>query len=337
MLRSEPTTIMATKKSLFFTLILLFSVPTRSQDCNNVTNCGECFATDGCGAWAPVAGCLGSCNVIAGASCYTNTSYPDLSVEGTCQVAAQQEADAQLCSSKTACGDCVATTLSDGNNTCQWFPDAEYCGRGCGADDCGATACTADVCDGLSCEDCLAKSCAWAPQAGCLTSCDVIADVSWCKNGTLDGMTAEETCQVAADVTAEHALLCSSKTDCGECVATALSDGNTTCHWFQDSEYCGSGCDMSGCGETTCVGGDPCDGLSCEDCLAGYCAWAPDEGRCLASCDMIANVTCFPSEDNNATTVCNTTTAPIDPTSSAPKMSTVVGIVMGWIVISINY
>ena len=263
---------MSTKTSLFFALILLFALESHSQDCSSVATCVECFTTDGCGAWAPVAGCLESCNVIADASCYTNTTFPDLNVEETCQAAAGQQADAQLCSSKTTCGECVATTLSDGNTTCQWFTVTEYCGSACDMNGCGEMTCD-DPCDGLSCTDCLGQSCAWIPIAGCSSNCSIL-DTS-----------------------------CFPGKDCNA------------------SEVCGTDCEGL---------------LSCEECLDGEsCAWAPVAG-CLASCSMIADTSCFPAENYNASDVCNLTGSDA-PTSLAAKVSILVAAVVSLIASAILY
>jgi hypothetical protein len=125
---------------------------------------------------------------------------------------------------------------------------------------------------------------------------------------TFPDLNVQETCQKAADDETD-AQLCLDQTDCGSCVDTTLSDGMTTCQWFKDGEYCGSGCDMTGCGETTCdvTEGGPCDDLDCVECLeTDGCAWVPVEG-CLNSCDMIADTACFPSDKYSASDVCDET------------------------------
>lgn len=173
----------ALKSSLRFAILLIFFTTlvytARAQEeCSNVSTCVECLETDDCGAWAPVAGCLVDCGEIADASCYTTTTFPDFDIQETCLAAADSEADAKLCAEQKDCETCVTTTLSssNGNETCQWFQDGQYCGSACDMTGCGVKTCI-DPCDGLSCLDCLAdasSSCAWIPLAGCTSECSVI-------------------------------------------------------------------------------------------------------------------------------------------------------------------
>jgi len=175
---SRPLTLVmkAPKFSFYFAFILLaFALAlARAQDCSQVTTCVECLAVDDCGAWSEGT-CLESCSAIADASCYTTNTFPNKTVEEACQAAADATVDAELCAEQTDCGECVGTTLSDGNTTCQWFQDGGYCGSACDMNGCGETTCT-DPCEGLSCQDCLdgGASCGWIPLAGCLSGCSVI-------------------------------------------------------------------------------------------------------------------------------------------------------------------
>jgi hypothetical protein len=121
-------------------------------------------------------------------------------------------------------------------------------------------------------------------------------------------MAADEICTVAEDAEAD-ADLCSSKSGCGSCVDTVLTDGASTCQWLSNVEFCASGCGMAGCGETTCSSltltdeSPSCeDRTACEECLDSSCAWAPFVG-CLSSCGVIADTSCF-SVDVNITGVC---------------------------------
>jgi hypothetical protein len=112
-------------------------------------------------------------------------------------------------------------------------------------------------CDGIaSCEECLDSSCAWRRvDKICISSCCSTDSAS---NGccsllqsNFDGiMAADEICTVAENVEAD-ADLCSSKSDCGFCVDTVLTDGTSTCQWFSNGDFCASGCGMDECGETT--------------------------------------------------------------------------------------
>merc|ERR1712183_1103496 len=119
-----------------------------------------------------------------------------------------------------------------------------------------------------SCLDCLndeTSSCGWVNEIGCLDSCYMITDVAcydiqnfnndYDTNNNNDNplmMTGNDICVVAENDMADTDL-CYSQTDCTTCVVTALvSDGSKTCQWFQDGNYCSSGCGMQGCGESTC-------------------------------------------------------------------------------------
>merc|ERR1712032_196442 len=119
-----------------------------------------------------------------------------------------------------------------------------------------------------SCRDCLndeTSTCGWVNEIGCLDSCYMITDVScydiqnfnndYDTNNNNDNplmMTGNDICVVAENDMADTDL-CYSQTDCTTCIVTALvSDASKTCQWFQDGNYCSSGCGMQGCGESTC-------------------------------------------------------------------------------------
>lgn len=326
---------------LFVLSIRFFKTLRAQDDCSNVTTCIECLTTETCGAWA-VGSCLSDCDMVADAPCYDATTFPNLSAEETCQAANDTAADAALCANQTDCTTCTATVFNNDNTTttCQWNPNGNFCASACGLAGCGVYTCQDVACDGLSaCEECLdSPPCAWVmPLEGCLPSCSAIADVSCYTNETFPNKTSQESCQAIADASKDSSS-CANQTDCGACTGTVLSDGNTTCQWFPDGDYCASGCDMTGCGLYTCQM-NACDGLSCEDCLANHsdeaCAWVPVEG-CLSSCGIIADTACFPAVDYNASQVCemlapsgNATNGNM-PTSSAGEMtfSTMVGAMM---------
>lgn len=130
-------------------VLLLITATTIAQDvCSEVSTCVECLESNDCGSWA-VGMCMASCNEIADVSCYTTETFPDINVAETCQAVANAQAESALCSSKTNCGDCVSTALLSGESeTCQWFPDGEYCGSACGMFGCGVTACGDSSCNG---------------------------------------------------------------------------------------------------------------------------------------------------------------------------------------------
>ena len=86
--------------------------------------------------------------------------------------------------------------------------------------------------------------------------------------------TPEAICQQAETDRADDEL-CGMQSDCGSCTGTTLSDGTSTCQWFATDGtdgYCAAGCDMMGCGVTTCECGD---GL-CAD-PSGACRQPGDE------------------------------------------------------------
>jgi len=108
-----------------------------------------------------------------------------------------------------------------------------------------------DECDSKSnCEDCLTVGfCDWYGSDWCSHNNARIADIQMY---SLDFTTesVQEVCQRAATDSADDNL-CASLTDCASCVEGVLSDGSS-CKWFADIGFCNAGCNMLGCGETTC-------------------------------------------------------------------------------------
>jgi len=176
----------------------------------------------------------------------------------------------------------------------------------------------------VSCRDCLdddTTTCGWVPAVeGCLESCNIIADASCYNiqsfnsdNNNNNMMTGDDICVVAENDLADMNV-CKSRTDCTSCVETNLiSDTSSwnTCQWFQDGNYCSSGCGMNGCGETICstdsgddgqemiemVGDDPIPSLCVEDrdcntspdsedlyCATGTCL---PQGGCFVDTDCV--------------------------------------------------
>jgi len=155
-----------------------------------------------------------------------------------------------------------------------------------------------------SCNGCLQHSCAWTDTAGCLTSCDIIADVNCYsseqystatspKNNNdetsipIPIITNDEICAIAEDDKSDS-ILCYGQSDCTSCVDTILvSDRTLTCKWFTTDGgdgggdgFCGSQqSGLLGPGETTCLsldnnddndnGGGGDDGQAMEACLCG--------------------------------------------------------------------
>mmetsp|Transcript_12239 Transcript_12239/g.21506 ORF Transcript_12239/g.21506 Transcript_12239/m.21506 type:complete len:364 (-) Transcript_12239:80-1171(-) len=203
----------------------------------------------------------------------------------------------------------------------------------------GLAATAVDACGNFtSCNDCLDNLCVWVPVEGCLESCDIIADTSCfdVENFANENVTIEEICVVSDNGVADQEL-CSSQTDCASCVGSVLSDGETTCQWFADGSYCGSGCGMNGCGELTCSSSSPpppppdaCESKdNCSDCLTdSLCGWAPFEG-CVANCNFLADTPCFTTKNGvsveEACSVSEETQADVKLCSSQTDCSSCVG------------
>jgi hypothetical protein len=118
------------------------------------------------------------------------------------------------------------------------------------------------VAGNMTCVDCLKKAgCGfWQPELdSCAASC-IIADATCYSNDTaltsINGdsntnmTTVEEICEQVANKEAH--LVCSSQTNCGDCVATSILSGSTTCQWFDEGQFCASGCGVDGCGKLSC-------------------------------------------------------------------------------------
>ncbi|OEU20192.1 hypothetical protein FRACYDRAFT_268196 [Fragilariopsis cylindrus CCMP1102] len=126
-----------------------------------------------------------------------------------------------------------------------------------------------------SCRDCLSSTstatttCGWVNGMGCLESCNIIADVGCYDienfNGNDGLMTGDDICTVAENDIA-NSELCDSQIDCTTCIETSLlvassswkpiAAATTKCKWFSDMNFCGSECNMIGCGESTCTTAD---------------------------------------------------------------------------------
>jgi len=106
-----------------------------------------------------------------------------------------------------------------------------------------------------SCRDCLGEDftihCAWVPDLGCVDSDDVIPEFPYYEYSEF--MSVDKICTLAATDTADSEI-CGQQKNCGPCTSTVLSDGNARCQWHhsEDGGYCGSTCDMFGCGDKHC-------------------------------------------------------------------------------------
>jgi uncharacterized protein YodC (DUF2158 family) len=148
-------------------------------------------------------------------------------------------------------------------------------------------------CSGSTCEACLANGCGWVPALDkCLASCSFIADAPCYGAETFVNTSDAEICAIVAQDQADTQI-CSKAVDCSNCTGTILSDGNSTCQWYEITESCGTGgCNLLGCGSTVCSTSTQCEANStCGECLEHGCAWAL--GGCLESCDGIADAACY--------------------------------------------
>jgi len=278
--------------------MMIVNVNAQSEFCSTyVDSCNGCLENS-C-AWVPVAGCIDSCDSIADVSCYSPEYFTESTTEEICSIATMEISNLNLCNSQTDCTTCIDTTFVDGGdgftNTCQWFKNdggiEGYCGSECGMMGCGELTCDAvavavddndndqimiNECESnTSCRDCLSSTstatttCGWVNGMGCLESCNIIADVGCYdienSNGNDVLMTGDDICTVAENDIA-NVELCDSQTDCTTCIETSLlvassswkpiAAATTKCKWFSDMNFCGSECNMIGCGESTCTTAD---------------------------------------------------------------------------------
>merc|ERR1711884_296991 len=128
------------------------------------------------------------------------------------------------------------------------------------------------------------------------------------------GNTNQEICAIAENDVSDSNL-CSSQSSrgCTACVQTTLSDGVSTCQWFNGENgfdgFCESECGMMGCGETMCnneVDTDTNDcgskSATCRDCLndeTSTCGWVNGVG-CFDSFNVIADVACYDIQNFNS-------------------------------------
>eukprot|EP00529_Nitzschia_sp_RCC80_P023391 CAMPEP_0113453468 /NCGR_PEP_ID=MMETSP0014_2-20120614/7371_1 /TAXON_ID=2857 /ORGANISM="Nitzschia sp." /LENGTH=473 /DNA_ID=CAMNT_0000344859 /DNA_START=302 /DNA_END=1723 /DNA_ORIENTATION=- /assembly_acc=CAM_ASM_000159 len=316
--------------------------------------CTDCLSIEGCNAWVPgqevgSGECFPSCmDGPQDVACFTNSTLGEEStIESVCEVSETAQSDAELCTSEggESCEDCTSVTLSDGFSTCLWFSTGDtmmggepsgFCSNQCGMDGCGVATCDeldngpgggedegpgmgGTNCTALSssCAECLEMQCAWlGTGAGCISGCDIIADVKCYDQTTFPDLDETESCEAVVESEAED-MLCDSQTDCTSCVSTTLSSGST-CRWNEEFSFCSSGATQVGPGTTECSIPDdtpPASGSTtapdpdsscemnsgCEECLGSSCAWAPVAG-CLPSCSVIADASCYSLESSPTST-----------------------------------
>lgn len=101
-----------------------------------------------------------------------------------------------------------------------------------------------------TCEDCLNLGFCDYYHGWCSHNTLVIMDIA---RYTIDsGDSVDEICARAATDKADDDL-CASQTDCAGCTSAILTDGVTSCKWFEEYGFCNAGCNMLGCGVTTCA------------------------------------------------------------------------------------
>lgn len=100
-----------------------------------------------------------------------------------------------------------------------------------------------------TCEDCLNLGFCDYYHGLCSHNSMVIMDVARYTIG--EGSSVDEVCARAATDKANDNL-CASQKDCAGCTSSILADGVSSCRWFESEGFCTAGCNMLGCGETTC-------------------------------------------------------------------------------------
>ncbi|CAB9511853.1 expressed unknown protein [Seminavis robusta] len=172
--------------------------------------------------------CEQSCNVVADATCYSQTTFSDLVVSDICAAAVGGETDS--CSSFTDCNGC----LNNQAGPCAWLGD-DTCVSDCAVDPtftcyspqvidlptdeiCGLAGeegvetvdvvVELDCVDFTSCSDCLnnngqADSCAWFGDSTCGLQCDANADFTCYSPEVLPDLSQPAICELAGETTAD--------------------------------------------------------------------------------------------------------------------------------------
>ena len=83
----------------------------------------------------------------------------------------------------------------------------------------------------------------------------------------------ESICQ-QADTDGADAELCGSRPNCASCTSTTLSDGTSTCQWYDGGMgYCAAKCGMDGCGANTCDADEVTESETTHTFTVGQKAW----------------------------------------------------------------
>lgn len=120
---------------------------------------------------------------------------------------------------------------------------------------------------------------------------DVLEEIKKeCSGSTTPSMSMSMTMSPTVSPASGVIEKCSDGTDCESCLS------NPECTWFQETNYCETGCGLDGCGATVC----PSEIDTCEECLggpgtpaSGQWSWSPDANECLTDCMVIADASCY--------------------------------------------
>lgn len=295
-----------------FTLFALPAVATAAT-CIEASDCSGCLSNSDC-HWSG-GSCGDTCKLDV--SCYSPKSFIGNTTAEICQKAADDIADRKLCNSKSACGNCTTTELTNGQ-TCIWYSKAKHgfdlCSSGSG-DETWALGPRGDSkCDFVvtatlscqhvkSCESCLQNPvCKWTYNH-CDEAC--MSEETCYATEFFPKKSVAEICEAAATAQADKDL-CGAQNSCHNCTSAIKSDGKS-CMWFSPDNnklvktpFCAQGCGMIGCGSTeNCQSPtDPpvvdCESVTtCGECiLRNQCKWSYN--KCRSHC--LSEDTCYAKE-----------------------------------------
>ena len=157
-----------------------------------------------------------------------------------------------------------------------------------------------------TCEECVSNGCAYAPtttSAGCVEDCSLTAADSLCYSLVgFEGIGAEGLCEIQQqememEMEDSNTCMANSDTDCETCTSTQLSDPDSTCYWYADTNTCTTtNCNEDTCGRASCstTPANVCQAATgtCSTCLEAGCAWL-SFGFCVPLCTDNADNSCF--------------------------------------------
>ncbi|CAB9530156.1 expressed unknown protein [Seminavis robusta] len=106
--------------------------------CSQMTHCSDCLENDNSCAWIG-GSCEVSCDAIADAACYSESTFPEMDEEQICWMYRTEEANEARCGAQTNCGDCTITQKLGSSDSCTWYSFANAQGGVCGTGGCGIT------------------------------------------------------------------------------------------------------------------------------------------------------------------------------------------------------